>query len=210
MGPPGAGKGTQAKFLENRLGVPHISTGDLLRAAVKEGSALGRRAKATMEGGQLVPDELIGELLAERLQRADAAAGFVLDGFPRTVEQVEILDRVLARVGHTLDAAFILKVPESDIVRRLSGRRTCPQCGTVFHIESRPPKSPGVCDQCGSALVLRPDDSDDVIRERLKVYDAQTLPVARAYGARGLLTEIDGTGSAPTVQGLLEAETAKR
>lgn len=210
MGPPGVGKGTQAKFLESRLGVPHLSTGDLLRVAVKEGTSLGRRAKTFMEEGRLVPDEVIGDLIGERLQRADAGSGFVLDGFPRTVEQVAILDRVLARIGCALDGVFILRASEAEIVRRLTGRRTCPRCGAVFHIESRPPKSAGICDTCGSALVLRPDDTEDVIRERLRVYEEQTLPVAETYRGRGLLREIDGTGDAETVRGQLEAEIVRR
>jgi adenylate kinase len=187
-----------------------VSTGDLLRAAVKDGTSLGRRAKAFMEGGRLVPDELIGDLIEERLQRSDAGAGFVLDGFPRTLEQVGILDRVLGRLGYSLDGVFMLRAPETEIVRRLSGRRTCPQCGAVFHIESRPPKNAGVCDACGSALVLRPDDTEEVIRERLRVYEEQTLPVAAAYRERGLLVDIDGTGDAETVRARLDAEIGKR
>lgn len=210
MGPPGGGKGTQAKFLEGRLGVPHLSTGDLLRGAVQEGTALGRKARGFMEGGRLVPDDLIGDLIGERLQRADAARGFVLDGFPRTVEQVAILDRVLGRLGTALDGVFILRAPEEEIIRRLSGRRTCPQCGAVFHIESRPPKSAGICDACGSALVQRPDDAEEVIRERLRVYAEQTVPVAEAYRGRGLLVEIDGTGDPDAVRGRLEAEISTR
>jgi adenylate kinase len=210
MGPPGCGKGTQAKFLESRLGVPHLSTGDLLRAAVAEGSAAGRKARTFIEGGRLVPDDLIGDLLAERLQRPDAAKGFILDGFPRNVEQVAILDRVLAGLGASLDGVFMLRVPEAEIIRRLSGRRTCPHCGAVFHIESRPPRSAGVCDGCGSALVLRPDDTEEVIRERLRVYAEQTLPIAGAYGDRGLLREIDGSGDPDVVRERLGAEIAIR
>lgn len=210
MGPPGVGKGTQAGFLAHRLGVPHLSTGDLLREAVKDGTALGRRARTFMEGGRLVADDLIGDVIQERVQRSDAAPGFVLDGFPRTVEQVAILDRVLDRIGGVLDGVFLLLTPEEEIIRRLSGRRTCPQCGAVFHIESRPPKSAGVCDACGSALVLRQDDTEDVILERLRVYAERTLPVAVAYRERGVLVEIDGTGDAETVRGRLEAEIGKR
>jgi adenylate kinase len=205
IGPPGVGKGTQAKFLTERLRVPHVSTGDLLRAAVKEGTPLGRKAKGFMEAGQLVPDPLIGDLLAERLAQPDAGNGFILDGFPRTVEQVGILDRVLAGRGATLDRVLMLVAPEAEIVRRLSGRRTCPSCGAVFHLESRPPKAAGVCDDCGSALVQRPDDTEEVIRERLRVYAQQTVPVVEAYGSRGLVLEIDGTGEPEAVQARLEA-----
>ncbi len=209
MGPPGVGKGTQAARLTAALGVPHVSTGDILREAIRTATPLGRKAKGFVEGGKLVPDELIGELIAERLGRPDAGRGFVLDGFPRTVEQVGILDRVLGRLGVALDRVIILFAPESEIVRRLGGRRVCPRCNEVFHIESRPPKSAGVCDKCGSALAQRPDDSEDVIRERLAVYGEQTLPVAAAYRERGLLVEIEGTGSPDEVFGRLEAEVVK-
>jgi adenylate kinase len=210
IGPPGVGKGTQAKFLTERLGVPHVSTGDLLRAAVKEGTPLGRKAKGYMEAGQLVPDQLIGDLLGERLAQPDAAAGFILDGFPRTVEQVGILDGVLAGRGARLDRVLMLVAPEAEIVRRLSGRRTCPSCGAVYHLESRPPKAAGVCDGCGSALVQRPDDTEEVIRERLRVYAEQTIPVAGAYRERGLLMQIDGTGEPEAVQARLEAGIEER
>lgn len=204
IGPPGVGKGTQAKLLMERLGVPHVSTGDLLRAAVKDGTSLGRRARGYMEAGQLVPDDLIGDLLGERLQQPDAGRGFVLDGFPRTVEQVGILDAVLAGRGASIDRVLMLVAPEGEIIRRLSGRRTCPSCGAVFHIESRPPKAAGVCDACGSALVQRSDDTEEVIRERLRVYGTQTIPVVEAYGRRGLLVEIDGTGEPGAVQARLQ------
>ena len=210
IGPPGVGKGTQAKFLTERLRVPHVSTGDLLRAAVKDGTPLVRRAKGYMEAGQLVPDQLIGDLLGERLAQPDAAAGFILDGFPRTVEQVGILDAVLAARGGSIDRVLMLVAPEGEIVRRLSGRRTCPSCGAVFHIESRPPKAAGVCDACGSALVQRSDDTEEVIRERLRVYAAQTVPVAEAYGNRGLVMEVDGTGDPEAVQARLEAGIGTR
>jgi len=210
MGPPGVGKGTQAQFLESRLGVRHLSTGDLLRGAVQEGTALGRKARTFMEGGRLVPDDLIGDLIGERLQRGDTASGFILDGFPRTAAQVAILDRVLAGLGCSLDGVFVLRAPEGEIIRRISGRRTCPQCAAVYHIESRPPKDAGVCDACGSALVLRPDDGEEVIRERLRVYAEQTLPVVEAYRVRGLLVEIDGTGEPDAVRGRLIAGVERR
>ena len=205
MGPPGVGKGTQAVRLKSLLGVPHVSTGDILRAAMQDGSALGRQVRGYVESGQLVPDELVGDLIAERLQRRDAAAGFVLDGFPRTLAQVDILSGVLGRLGMPLTKVILLVAPQGEIVRRLSGRRTCPKCGAVYHLESHPPKSSGVCDACGAALVQRPDDTEDVIRERLRVYDAQTEPVAGAYRAQGLLTEIDGTGDAGAVASRIEA-----
>jgi adenylate kinase len=205
IGPPGVGKGTQAERLRDHLAVPHVSTGDILRAAVKDGTPVGQRAKSFVDSGRLVPDEVMGELIVERLGKDDARNGFLLDGFPRSVEQVQILDDVLGKLGVGLDRAFILVAPEHEIIRRLTGRRTCPQCGSVFHVESRPPKAPGVCDSCGSALVQRPDDTEEVIRKRLDVYKSQTVPVAAAYRDRGLLAEIDGSGDPETVFGRIKA-----
>ncbi len=195
MGVPGVGKGTQAAFLKNDLGVPHVSTGDILRQAVQEGSSLGRRVKGTLASGQLVSDELMAELIVERLGRSDAREGFILDGFPRTKEQVAILDTVLERLGITLDGVLLLTANEEEVVRRLVNRRVCPKCLALFHLENKPPASPGICDDCGSALVQRPDDTESVIRDRLRVYSEQTLPVAESYRERGLLREIDGSGS---------------
>ena len=205
VGPPGVGKGTQAARLKTLLGVPHVSTGDILRAAMAEGSALGKKVREFVESGRLVPDELMGDLIAERLARSDARDGFVLDGFPRTLAQVEILDRVLASAGMPLDKVLMLVAPQDVIVRRLTGRRTCPKCGAVYHLEGHPPASAGVCDACGSALVQRPDDSEEVIRKRLKVYESQTLPVAEAYRERGLLARIDGFGDVLDVAGRARA-----
>ena len=206
MGPPGVGKGTQAEQLQRLLGVPHVSTGNILRAAMgQQGSPLGERVRAFVESGRLVPDALMGDLIAERLERKDAGDGFILDGFPRTLEQVSILEGVLSRLGLTLDRVLMLTVPEAEIVRRLSGRRTCPSCGAVFHLESRPPKVPAVCDVCGAALVQRPDDKEAVIRDRLKVYSDQTLPVAEAYRGKGVLVEIDGSGEVDDVKARLQA-----
>lgn len=199
MGPPGVGKGTQARKLTQHLRVPHVSTGDMLREAIHDGSALGRRVRPFLESGQLVPDELMEELIVERLGRQDAAKGFILDGFPRTPDQVATLDRVLGRLGATLDRAFVLVVPEDELVRRLSGRRVCPGCGALYHIDSRPPASAGICDTCGSALVQRPDDQESVVKHRLDVYRAQTVPVIRAYSDRSLHVEVDGTGDADGV-----------
>ena len=195
LGLPGVGKGTQGAFLKSDLGVPHVSTGDILRQAVQEGSPLGRRVKGTLESGQLVADELMAELIVERLGRADAREGFILDGFPRTKEQVAILDSVLGRLGITLDGVLLLTADEEEVVRRLTHRRVCPKCLAVFHLENQPPKSPGVCNDCGSALVQRPDDTDTVIRDRLRIYADETLPAAESYRERALLREIDGSGS---------------
>lgn len=205
MGPPGVGKGTQAVRLRDRLGVPHISTGDMLRDAVDRASPVGRKVRSFVDSGQLVPDELMGELIGERLAAPDAVEGFILDGFPRTVEQVEILDRTLSGLGVALDRAVILTAPEDEIVRRLSGRRVCPKCRAVYHLENRPPKSAGVCDGCGSALVQRADDAEPVVRRRLGVYREQTLPVAAAYRDRELLAEVDGGGQTDVVFARLEA-----
>jgi adenylate kinase len=206
MGPPGVGKGTQAEQMQGLLGVPHVSTGNILRVAMgQQGSPLGEKVRSFVESGRLVPDALMGDLIAERLQRKDASAGFILDGFPRTLEQVSILEGVLSRLGLTLDRVLMLVVPEAEIVRRLSGRRTCPNCGAVFHLESRPPAVSGVCDVCGAALAQRPDDKEAVIRDRLKVYTDQTLPVADAYRAKGVLVEIDGSGEVDDVKARLNA-----
>ena len=210
MGPPGVGKGTQAERMQALLGVPHVSTGNILRAAIQEdGSSLGRDVRQFVESGRLVPDGLMGDLIADRLARKDASAGFILDGFPRTLEQVSILDGVLGRLGLSLDKVLMLVVPEGEIVRRLSGRRTCPSCGAVFHLDSRPPAASGVCDVCGAALVQRPDDTEQVIRQRMKVYQDQTLPVANAYRDKGLLVEVDGFGEVDAVRARLNAGLGK-
>lgn len=194
MGPPGVGKGTQAVRLSEKLGVVHVSTGDILREAVADGTGLGKKVREYLESGQLVPDGLMGDLIAERLGQDDARGGFILDGFPRTLEQIAILDRVLRRLGVELDVAVELVADEAEIIRRLGGRRVCPQCRQVYHLENRPPKAAGVCDACGSALVQRPDDEESVIRDRLEVFARQTRPVHDAYGQRGLLKEVDGHG----------------
>ena len=162
--------------------------------AVQEGTALGRKVKEFLDSGQLVTDALIADVMAERLDRPDAKKGFILDGFPRTLPQVDILDRVMEKLGVSLDRVVMLAAPVDEVVRRLSGRRVCPSCNAVFHVESQPPKSAGVCDNCGSALVQRPDDMEEVIRDRLAVYERQTLPIADVYRERGLLTDMDAIG----------------
>lgn len=206
MGMPGAGKGTQAERLRDELGVPHVSTGDILRDAVREGSSLGRRVRAALETGELVPDEWMGELIRERLGKPDARAGFILDGFPRTSEQVGMLDRVLDELSIELNAVLLLTAPEEEIVRRLSGRRVCPRCAAVFHIESNPPASPGVCDRCGSALAQREDDTEGVVRSRLEVYERQTSPVVELYRERGALREVDAVRQPEEIFGKLMRE----
>lgn len=205
MGPPGVGKGTQAILLRERLGVPHVSTGDILRASMQAGASLGKQVRGFVEGGQLVPDDLMGDLIAERLQRSDARGGFILDGFPRTVGQVRTLDEVLARAGMPLDHVLMLVAPEEEIIRRLSGRRTCPQCGAVYHLESRRPESAGICDACGVALAQRPDDAEEVIRKRLGIYRAQTMAAGQVYRERGVLREVDGVGDVQQVAARLRS-----
>jgi len=194
LGAPGVGKGVQAAALRDRLGVPHVSTGDMLRAAVKDGSALGQKVRAILERGGLVPDEVVGELIRERLGRPDAGGGFVLDGFPRTVPQADLLDRVLAEKGRTLDRAINIVVPEPEILDRLTGRRVCRECGATYHVRYNPPRAAGRCDACGGALRQREDDTEEVITERLRVYQEQTSPLIDRYQRRGVLLTVDGRG----------------
>ena len=195
LGPPGSGKGTQATALKGRWDLPHLSSGDLLRAHVKEETALGRQAKPFMERGELVPDALIIEMMAERLSQPDAARGYVLDGFPRTVAQAEALDARLAELKQELDAVISLNVPEAEILRRLSGRLTCsnPSCNAIYQVDTMPPKQAGVCDKCGSALIQRADEEPAVIQKRLAVYAQQTAPLLDYYRRTGRLHAVDGT-----------------
>lgn len=193
LGPPGAGKGTQAAFLVERFGVFHISTGDILREARAAGTTLGVLAKEYMDRGELVPDEVVIGLVRERLDRADVREkGFLLDGFPRTVAQAEALDRLLADLGTPLEAALNLRVNPDLLVRRIALRRSCPKCGAVYHSENRPPREAGKCDACGEALIQRPDDAEETVRKRLAVYAAQTAPLIQYYSDLGVLVEIDG------------------
>jgi len=211
LGPPGAGKGTQAKHIERRFGLVHISTGDMLRAAVAEGSELGRRAEGYMKRGELVPDELIIEMILERIARPDCGKGYMLDGFPRTLAQAEALDASLAERGGRIDLAILFTCDPEAIVERMSGRRVCPTCGAVFHLAHNPPAKPGVCDRDGTPLVLRPDDRPEVVRKRLEVYEENTAPVAEFYRKRGVLAEVDASRPIPEVTAavdrLLEAVT---
>jgi adenylate kinase len=194
MGPPGAGKGTQASRLAERLRIPAISTGDMLRHEVKYGTALGRDAKAYMDRGALVPDALVIAVFEARLQHQDCRRGFILDGFPRTVTQAEALDRALLRFGWSLHRVGSLKVPTDEVVRRLAGRRTCRDCSTPFHVALDPPMKHDVCDICGGTLLQRADDNESVITARLEVYARDTAPLLAYYRDRGLLAEIDGCG----------------
>lgn len=195
LGPPGAGKGTQAQILKQTSGIPHISTGDLLRQAVKEGTNLGKQARAYMDKGELVPDELVTAMVAERLQRSDCASGFLLDGFPRTIAQADALAEELARSGKKLDGVVSIMVPRADLIERLSGRRVCRECGAMYHERFDPPKRAGVCDKCQGVLYQRSDDNAETVSARLAVYERATAPLLSYYHDRALLYEIDGRGT---------------
>ena len=194
LGPPGAGKGTQAKLLIEKLGIPQISTGDMLRAAVKAGTPLGSEAKAYMDRGGLVPDAVIIGLVRERLQVSDCARGYILDGFPRTAAQAEALETTLKELKLSLDHVLCLEVPSEDLVSRIAGRRTCRNCGGMYHLRFSPSKREGVCDTCGGETYQRDDDREETVRQRLLVYEEQTVPLIRFYDGRGLLRRISGTG----------------
>ena len=203
LGPPGAGKGTQAVGLARELGIPHLSTGDLLRAAVAAKTPLGLEADGYMRAGQLVPDGLVLKILGERLARPDARSGFLLDGFPRNRAQAETLEHLTP-----LDAVVSFELPSAELVRRLSERRTCPKCHAVYNLTSQPPKVAGRCDHDGSELVQRPDDRPEAVSTRLEVYAQQTAPLLEFYRARGLLRAIDASGSPETVAGRVRAATS--
>lgn len=200
LGPPGVGKGTQAEFLKKRFDLCHISTGEILREAVKKGSPLGLKAKRMMEAGMLVPDELVGGIIEEKLEENDVRKKFLLDGFPRTERQVMILDGILEKVRSKIDVAFLIELDEEEIVRRLSGRRVCPGCGSLYHLIHHPSRKEGVCDQCGEGLIQRKDDSEAVIRERLAVYRKETQPLVDIYAGRGILIRVDGSGNSDDVR----------
>lgn len=193
LGAPGAGKGTQAKMIADKYGVPHISTGDIFRANIKNGTQLGMEAKEYMDKGLLVPDELTVKILLDRVAADDCVNGYVLDGFPRTIPQAEVLDKALAGMGDSIDYAIDVDVPDENIVKRMSGRRACLSCGATYHIEHVPPKSEGICDRCGKELVLRDDDKPETVLNRLKVYHDQTQPLIDFYNAKGVLRTVDGT-----------------
>jgi adenylate kinase len=192
VGPPGAGKGTQAARLAAWAAVPHVATGDMFRQAVRDGSPLGQELRRYMERGALVPDELTVALVRERLLQPDCAGGFVLDGFPRTLPQAEALDRLLAELGRPLELALFLDVPEDVILRRLGGRRVCPACGATYHVDTDPPTPDGRCRRCGTAVVQREDDREETQRRRLAVYRRDTAPLLDYYGSQGKLRRVDG------------------
>ena len=193
LGCPGAGKGTQAKIIAERYSIPHISTGDIFRANIKEGTELGKKAKTYMDQGALVPDELVVDLVADRLTWEDARDGFVLDGFPRTIPQAEALTKALKEMGTELDYAIDIEVPDQNIIERMGGRRACVSCGATYHLVNIPPKTEGKCDKCGSDLILRDDDKPETVKKRLDVYHEQTQPLIEYYQELGLLREVDGT-----------------
>ena len=193
LGAPGAGKGTQAKRIAEKYSIPHISTGDIFRANIKNGTELGKKAKAFMDKGELVPDELTCDLVVDRISKPDAAKGYVLDGFPRTIPQAEALTKALEARGEKIDYAINVEVPDENIVRRMSGRRACVGCGATYHIVYNPTKVEGKCDVCSSDLILRDDDQPETVLNRLKVYHEQTQPLIDFYAKKGILKEVDGT-----------------
>ena len=193
LGAPGAGKGTQAKMIAEKFSIPHISTGDIFRANIKNGTELGKKAKEYMDKGQLVPDELTVEILLDRVANEDCKNGYVLDGFPRTIPQADVLDKELTKLGDKVDFAINVDVPDENIVRRMSGRRACLKCGATYHIEHIPPKKEGICDTCGSELVQRDDDKPETVQNRLSVYHEQTQPLIDYYNKKNILKSVDGT-----------------
>jgi adenylate kinase len=203
LGPPGSGKGTQAKRLTAKKGWPQLSTGDMLRSAINKGSKLGLEAKGYMDQGSLVPDSIVVGLISEKSQTQECKAGFVLDGFPRNIAQAEALDLMLKQQGRQVDRVVLFEIPDEELIRRLSGRRTCSQCGAMFHVDNMKPKVEGICDQCGNSLIQRPDDTVEVIKKRLGVYHQQTEPLIGFYRAQKKLQSLDAKRSADEVQKLL-------
>jgi len=193
LGAPGAGKGTQAKKIAEKYHIPHISTGDIFRANIKNGTELGKKAKTYMDQGALVPDELVCDLVVDRVQQEDCKKGYVLDGFPRTIPHAESLDATLASLGESVDYAINVEVPDEKIVNRMSGRRACVGCGATYHLVYAPTKTEGICDTCGAELILRDDDKPETVLKRLGVYHDETQPLIDYYRGKGILKEVDGT-----------------
>ena len=208
LGPPGSGKGTQAERLQEDLELPYYATGNILRAAVRDETELGRKAKEYMDRGDLVPDELMSRVIVARVDSAEARDGFILDGFPRTVPQAEALASALEPLGRRLTAVLAIEVPDEEVIRRLSGRRMCEKNGHVYHLELDPPKNPGFCDQDGSQLVQRDDDREDTVRHRLEVFHEQTQPLIELYEKQGILRRFDGTRTPQEVHGHIRATLA--
>jgi adenylate kinase len=201
MGPPGAGKGTQAVRLRERIGVVHLSAGDMLREAVKRNTPLGVAARGMMERGELIPDDLVAQMVEERLRDPECAAGFLLDGYPRNLAQARRLSEFLEKWGRRLDRVLALRLPETELLSRLTGRRVCGTCGAGYHVANQPPRRTGICDVCGNELMQRADDREEIVRERLRVYTTQTLPLLEFYRESGLLFEVDATGTPDDVFG---------
>ena len=210
LGPPGAGKGTQAKLRATAYGIPHISTGDMFRDHISRETELGQKVKAITASGQLVPDEVTNALVKDRLGRPDLAPGFILDGYPRTVPQAEYLEALLRSLGRRLDRVVSYEVAEETVVERISGRRSCPRCGAVYHLSQSPPGKPGLCDREGAELVQRPDDRPEKVRIRLQEYAAKTEPLKRFYREKGLLSEVEGVGSTEGILGATRRILDKR
>jgi len=200
IGPPGAGKGTQAKFIQRQFGIPQISTGDILRKAVSDHTVLGDKASLYVQAGKLVPDDLMLDMVTERLSAGDCTKGYILDGFPRTVPQAEELETSLQGLGSQLDRVLYLSVPEEALIQRLTGRLTCRGCGTLYHLVFDPPRQPGICNDCRGELYQREDDRENIITARLETYKVQTVPLIEFYRERGLLTEFDGVGRAENIK----------
>lgn len=209
LGAPGSGKGTQGVFLSQKFAIPQISTGDLLRAAVREGSALGKQAKSAMDAGALVSDDIVIGLIRERLSQADAQKGYILDGFPRNIPQAEALDIMLQDVGQPLEGVVLLEVPFDELMQRLTGRRTCKDCGAIFNVHLSPPAEEGVCDNCSGELFQRQDDNAETIENRLKVYQEQTAPLIGYYQQKNQLHSLNGTGDIESITAAVGAEFDK-
>ncbi|HCZ06881.1 MAG: adenylate kinase [Thermotogota bacterium] len=203
LGPPGAGKGTQAKILSKKLGIPHISTGDMLREAIASGSELGKRVETIVSSGALVSDDLMAEIVRERLSQADCSNGFILDGYPRTVNQAETLKEILKELGTKLDLVILIDVDEETLVERITSRRVCPNCHAVFNLKNNPPKKDNICDHCGTQLVQREDDTEEVVRNRYKIYLEKTHPLIEYYEREGLLKKVPGDRSQDDVTEML-------
>lgn len=208
LGPPGAGKGTVATRIQETRGIVHISTGDILRENVKQGTPLGKLAERYMRAGDLVPDDIIVEMVKNRLQEPDCGRGFILDGFPRTLQQAEALDRILEESGLRLDAVILLEVNDETVVRRLSGRRVCPKCGAIYNISFTPPKVDSLCDHCGEKIIQRDDDKEEVVRQRLAVYKRQTAPLIDYYLRKGILRKVDAARGSDEVVAAIEGTLA--
>lgn len=193
LGAPGAGKGTQAHMIAEKYHLPHVSTGDIFRANIKNGTELGMEAKSYMDRGELVPDELTVRILLDRVAQDDCGNGYILDGFPRNIPQAEVLEKELEKLGDKIDVAIDMEVPDESIIKRMSGRRACSSCGATYHIVNIPPKKEGVCDVCGEALILRDDDREETVQKRLDVYHEQTQPLIDFYTKKGILKTVDGT-----------------